>query len=595
MHPRREKGSGAGFGATWWLLLLWVVLGAFIVVGPDMIWAPASNSFEQTLAGDAQLRLHVAKRTEEIAGEFRYRPDHAMFGGNIELATTAHVGRVRDVLYNFAELMPADSPEYRRAREVADDIVRRSYKYHKHVDASCMSESDCGAHMFDDHASEKYLARELERRPSLIPENVLLACSDKRLRTGGGYALCTMAQVKKGDDREQLIIESPPKLAHGVLFFYLLGIPFALSIFWLRMRQNQLRMHDQVVARADDLVFATIVWPAALVAEFPLWTPVTSLKTRVAARYAELNATDMPLLQQVCACAAVVAGVVLSSIVPHDAGAQAPVAVHGFIDAKVTHTGSAGVHHAWLQIVGPIADGAGVDMAFDPASKAVPVRQASASFSLGDGYSMRVGQLTTSCAFLFDPPHKEKIGGGSGVGAFVSFIEPGIELARTFAGVTARASILSGSGPGKTDANAAKDGMLSVSWRPSTHVFEATVQSGEQPDGLRTRVFGHGRTTFAGSGAMLDVAIGYQRWHGADDWGVSALAVVPLHEHVETAVAYDALRISGTAGKLTTPIEHVGRVQATVIAFTQTVRAALMGRWSSQTGWGGDARMQLAF
>lgn len=306
---------------------------------------------------------------------------------------------------------------------------------------------------------------------------------------------------------------------------------------------------------------------------------------------------QMPVWQQGFACAAVVIGVVLASLVPARSAfaQQAEVKLHGFVDADTDHTGGARLNHAWVQVAGPVADGAKVDIVVDPASKALSLRQAAATFALSDSTGVRVGQLPTSTALIFDSPATERVGGGAwAAGTFASFFDLGVEGFGKFGNVTARASVLSGSGPNKPDGNKAKDGMLGVSWRPDgsggASVLEATVQSGDQPDGWRTRALAHGRLAVSSGGALLDLTGAFQRWHGVDGWGLSSLVVVPMHARFETAVAYDALRMSGAA-----PVEHVVRGQATLIGFSQSLRAAIMARWSSATGWLGNIRLQFVF
>lgn len=566
MHHIAEKGNRfVRWCARYWFLAF-IVVAAAVHVGPTVFHKITGPSHE--FVPSPEFVAYAKQRPEQIARGFesmRKRP------------SVDQVLRARRSIIQLRTMIPAE--EITQGNEIARVIDRGNEGLSEQESLVYRSMVNSGA-MAQDHSVD-------------FETSVAAACMDQH----GGSSGCMLSRALQPPQRSTMdtgAIEFAASLFGVLMWLYLLAIPFAATGLWAALVIRGHSMGEFAREHLGDYVLSAALWPIAYIAsDFPFWTPWTHLRSRVAARIAELGGGQLPVWRQAIACVAVVFGMVFASVVPVRPvyAQQAHIQWHGFLDASADHKGGAHLNHAWLQAVGTVADGAKVDIIVDPAPKALPLRQATATFALSDSSGIRVGQMATSIAFMFDSPASDRIGGGAwAAGTYASFFDLGVEGFAKFGNVTTRASVLSGSGPNKADANKSKDGMLGVSWRPGggAHVLEATVQGGEQPEGWRTRALGHGR--FAFTRAFLDFTGGFQQVQGSLGWGLSSLVVAPVHAHAEISVAYDALQLPGSLA-----IEHVMREQVTLVGFSQSLRAAIMMRWSSATGWLGDVRMQFVF
>ena len=571
MHHIAEKGNRIAHWCARYWFVVFLVMAALIRFGPTIHHKVAGPSHEFTPS--SEYVTYAKQRPEQIAREFeqmRERP------------SVDQVLHARRSIIQLRNLIPSE--EITQGNEIGRIIDRGNKGLSEQESLVYRSMVNSGA-MAQDHSVD-------------FETSVAAACMDQH----GGSSGCMLARALQPPQRSTIdggALDFAASLLWGLVWLYLLAIPFAAVGLWAWLVIRGHSMGEFAREHLGDYVLSAALWPIAYIAyDFPFWTPWTNLRSRIAEKLAELGGGQLPLWRQAIACVAVVFGMVFASVVPvRPAYAQqAHIQWHGFLGADADHTGGARLTHAWLQAVGTVADGAKIDIIVDPAPKALPLRQATAVFALSDSSGIRVGQLATATAFMFDSPATERIGGGAwAAGTYASFFDIGLEGFAKFGDVTMRASALSGSGPNKADANKSKDGMLGVSWRPGggAQVLEATVQSGDEPDGFRTRALAHGRLMFERigvGGAFLDITGAFQRLHGEDGWGLSSLAVVPIHAHAEVAVAYDALRVPGADA-----VEHVMREQATLVGFSQSLRAAIMTRWSSATGWIGDVRLQVVF
>ncbi len=399
-------------------------------------------------------------------------------------------------------------------------------------------------------------------------------------------------------ETENRMIGSDPMSSWLSWFVYLykLAIPFAIIAFWIRLRQLGRRMHDYALEHTGDLVVCAALWPIAFLGEFPLWTPVTSLRDEIRERLALLPQGDS-MLRYAGSCAAILCSVVLASIVPvrtahaDEAAKQPGVEVHGFVDARAASDGGVQLSHGWLQAVGPVAPGANVDVAVDPISSKVPVRQVAATFGPEDGsFGARVGRIPTAVALTVPAPQSEQIEGGPvAAGNLATFFATGAEVFARVGCVTVRVSELADGGRGM----ALNDTMLGVSWQPFGQGNRSVVEvvgdaSRQAATDMRTRWLLHARLGEVWR-AYFDFTGVVQRLNGETTLGLSNYVVVPIMAHGEFSAGYDwARQPSGTG-------EHLLRMQGTLISFSSSLRSAIMARWSSATGWLGDVRIQFVF
>lgn len=264
--------------------------------------------------------------------------------------------------------------------------------------------------------------------------------------------------------------------------------------------------------------------------------------------------------------------------------------VHGFLDGRLDSAGDAELSHGWLRVTGSVADGAQVDVAFDPISKKVPVRQVSAVFGpAGGAYAVRVGRIPTAFALAIPSPATEKITGGPiAASEFATFFGLGVEASARLGTMTVRASALSDGGLG----HELNDGMFGISWKPhreSDTTVELVADASSQPSGLRKRGLVHARLGELW-GAFVDLTGVMQQWHEEHSWGLSNLVGVEATKHLEVSAGFDVLQRPHAEQ------ERLVRGEVTLISFAHSLRTSALVQWDSATRHThGDLRVQFMF
>lgn len=416
---------------------------------------------------------------------------------------------------------------------------------------------------------------------------------------------------------EKLVIEKDPlyMVGHSQDFevmpfartLYLLFIPFVMFIYWRRMRMNKFDMDAYMRKRWLDFVIMSALWPIGLLSEYPCGdTFVDHVRARVRQRLEQLS-PNMPAWQHAFSCAAIVFAVVVSSLAGvRNLSAQQPKSeMHGMLQVRADAndiSGSKGkradlrLEHAFLS--GSVSLPSAVTVAAMADLPFSQLKFAHVAVPIGTGVDLRFGQLLTAAGAATPPPHFERVIGGTEGAGPLSVFDIGTEVSVRGQHVGANIAVYSGEDPNTADKNAGKDIMLGVrATTPGKALLgEGIVQVGDQTNGWRTRWLGHLRLglqqliigTAAGP-PVFDITAAGEQLGGATKWGGSAQIFVPVHRNAEVGFAYDVM------GAESSIAQHVARTQLSVFDLGNSLRAAILARWSSTTGSSATLRLQATF
>lgn len=218
-----------------------------------------------------------------------------------------------------------------------------------------------------------------------------------------------------------------------------------------------------------------------------------------------------------------------------------------------------------------------------------------ATVQLGGPFAVKAGQIVGRGADPVPRPDKERLIGGPGAAALVTFFEPGAEVSARLGRTEIAVQVLSGSGKNAPDANSGKDVVGSLSTGPWGSLrFQLVFQAGEQPDGFRTRGAANVIGTF---GAVTVDALGtHERFGNVDSFAVSTLVGWRVHGLVDLAAGYDELRVY-KQDSMAPPYapDHMVRGQATLHLFDGVVQLGAQYRHSASAGHQGLGRLQVGF
>lgn len=204
-------------------------------------------------------------------------------------------------------------------------------------------------------------------------------------------------------------------------------------------------------------------------------------------------------------------------------------------------------------------------------------------------WRLRLGQFPLRSAFTLPLPSAERLAGGPGASALLSFRDLGVEAGYAGDKVQVDFAIVTGAGIGTPDDNAAKDTVLSGAFGPhGPFAGQLVLQAGEQPQGWRFR-----NALQAGldlKPVTLDAVVSHQWFQNMHSFVASLMVAWRAASHLDLAAGWDGLWLVGV------PPSHVARLQATLLAFDDRVRVGLMARYASaQNAFSGVLRFQASF
>lgn len=428
---------------------------------------------------------------------------------------------------------------------------------------------------------------------------------------------------------------------------YLLFIPFALAIFAARLRRMQASLADELVYGWKNLLFSAVVWPFGM-ADYPCntareirrrhieaeyrarvgktsWsdelTPVdrrrieelvTAPKTELAARLAAIRDMPAAVLWQarLAAYTGMVIGFLTASVSASalaqsrptteasstaEAGAEPErpmFEVRGFTQAEIgvparpltlARTWLIGEAHPLpemdVRIVLDLFGTGGALTLRDAAMRIAPA---------GSPFSLRGGQLMNRAVFMTPAPNLQRLIGGPGAGALLSYLDLGVEVAFQDGWFGCAVEVMSGAGMNRTDDNDDKDVMASVALGPFGPLrFALALQAGNQPDGFRMRSAAHAVAVFGP--VTVDLLGAHQLMAGVDSWAVSGMVAWRVHPSLDLAVGYDEMHVAGS------PDDHVLRGQLTLHLVDDHVEMGAAYRWSAVDGPALLTRTQFSF
>lgn len=442
----------------------------------------------------------------------------------------------------------------------------------------------------------------------------------------------------------------------GVLKFcgllYLLFMPFVLLAFLARMKKSGMSVWEELYFGWQNLLGSVVFWPAAL-GSFPRSTARELRRAVLMAEYmvrvgtrerGELTARDLieiealvevpfaelrqrlteiqlipaeALLRARLAVYATMIAAFLMGPFANIARAQARsggavekavaaevtgpqrLELHGFLHGEGGGPGVPfGIRRLWL--IGDARPHEAVQLRVipnlvGPEGKPMLVGGFAIVKIARTPFGFRAGQFAQRGADAVPRPDMERLIGGPGARALVTFFEPAAEMFGKHGRLGWSLGAASGSGQNVPDANAHKDVLGSVAWGPwGTLRFQLVFQAGEQPDGFRMRSLANAACQFGP--VTVDALATHERFGDTDSLAVSMFVGWRVHGLVDLAAGYDELRIH-KQDPMAPPYapDHVARGQATLHLFDGVVQIGAQHRWSRSAGHQGLARLQVSF